>query len=105
MASMQGDAMSYGHVVFHDRWKLAIGDVNYGIILDVRITADSYVMNIAANRRIKPDAGMRTDHHIADHLRAILDKNGFIKLRTFIQIRSNHSCALKINPYYNSGEN
>jgi hypothetical protein len=101
---MQSDAVTYGHIIFQDRWKLSIGNMNYGIILNIRISADPDVVNIAANSGVKPDTGMRTNHHIANYLGAILDKYGFIQLGTLVQIGSYHSRALKINPYYNSGE-
>jgi hypothetical protein len=54
---------------------LILHDMQDAPILDVRVLADPYVMNVSADDRIEPHARVIADFNISDDLRSVGDED------------------------------
>jgi hypothetical protein len=52
-----------------------VGEVEDGVILDVRVVSDNDTIDVAAKHGVVPDAGMITDGNVANNDRALGDVN------------------------------
>ncbi len=52
--------------------------MNYGRVLNISSCADPDKINVAANYRAKPDAGVFADLDIADNDRVLSDEGGLV---------------------------
>ena len=60
----------------HQRIRV-VGHVQNAEILDVGPIADTDVMDVPANDRVEPDAGLLADDDISDHQGRFLDEGAF----------------------------
>ena len=72
-AAMHRHAMPYGHIIFENQRRCASHNVANRTILDIRMLADTDVVNIASNDAVVPYAGMVADFDVSHDLSALGD--------------------------------
>src|SRR5262245_65505269 len=92
-AAMENDPVSDGNTIADASRKLAAGDMNHAVILNVGAVADLYGIDIATQDTVKPYARMLADLHIADNMRAFFDKCSFSYPGLYAFVGSNHKCS------------
>jgi hypothetical protein len=60
--------MTDRYAISYYSWELIVSNVHNSPILDVRVSADSYLVDIRSNNAIEPDARLLAQMHIADNL-------------------------------------
>ncbi len=99
---LDGAAVQHHHVAHGD----AIADVQRKlpgvamqdrIVLNVALVADTNCIHVAARSDVRPDAGAFADHHVSNHLRALIDVSGSGDLGYDAAIGTNHDCGVILN--------
>ena len=93
VTSMQNRTMSDGDIVFDDSRARPFIHVNHRQVLDVRARADPDVMHVPSKHRAEPNTRIRTDHHVADDMRAVRDIGRFVYVRRAASIRMDHEAS------------
>src|SRR5580704_4227656 len=96
-ASMQHDQVSGRYAITDVERKPARVAMQDRIVLNVTVITDTNFIHVAASRGIGPDAGAFADHHVSNHLRALIDVSGSGDLGYDAAIGTNHDCGLNLN--------
>src|SRR5262249_48055493 len=100
--AMQDDVVAYRYTVADLHGVTARLNMEDGIVLDIRVRADPHVKNIAADDRIGPDAGVFSDDHVADHLRACVNVSRCCNARRDTLKAANHSVIPVVINFFRS---
>ena len=83
--------MPDGYVVLENQRALVLHHVTDTTILDVRVAADTNVVNVATDDRVEPDAGVIPDLDVPDHVGAGGDEYARAQLRNDSLVLVQHS--------------
>src|SRR6266542_1014107 len=89
--SMYDGIMPYGNIIANIGWIFLIRTMNHRTILHIHFIANPYIMNIAADYRIKPNAAIVAHYHITDNSSIRSYKTIIAKLRMLIK-KGKYSC-------------
>ena len=64
-----------------------VREMQHGVVLDVRVVADDDAVDVAAQHRAIPHAGMRAERHVAEDDGGLGEINALAELRLFAQER------------------
>ena len=81
---MDDGAMANSHVIA-DNARILIGEVQHGVVLNVRVVADDDAIDVAAKDRVIPDAGIIPNRYVTHYDCALSDVNASAKSRLFQQ--------------------
>src|SRR5690348_8089908 len=81
---MDNGAVADGDPVADDAG-IRIGEMQHGVVLDVRVVADDDAVDIAAQYRAIPDARTRANGHVAEHDGGFGEVNSLAEPRRFAQ--------------------
>ena len=73
---MQCDGMADSYVFAEEHSVLLFHPVQHATILNIRVSANADRMNVAADDRVHPDAGMFSEDNVSDDLRRIVNVTG-----------------------------
>src|SRR5437667_9767267 len=73
LEAMHLHTMAHGHIIFENQRECASHDVANRTILDIRILADTDIVNIASNDAVVPYAGMVADFDVSHDLSTLGD--------------------------------
>src|SRR5687768_4420752 len=75
LATVEHDAMADRHVVMENERILILHNVKDAQVLNVGVLANTDVMNVTPNDRVKPDAGVIADFDVANDFGAFRDED------------------------------
>src|SRR6476660_7236986 len=87
---MKSDAVAHCNFFFKNRRMSAIAHVYDGVVLNIRTSPNSNVMDISPNGAVTPDRSFLSQMHVADDLRTWIDIRSIVNLRMHPTKRSNH---------------
>jgi len=79
-AGVDNRAVADGNPIADEARKI-VGEVQHGVVLDVRMVADDDAVDVAAQHRAIPHTGMRAEGHVTK------DDSGFGEVNTFAELR------------------
>jgi hypothetical protein len=84
---MEHGRMAYRYAVSENRREPSLRHVNDRVVLDVGVLTDSYMVTIAAQDAIEPDAGVLADVDVANYVRAFGDEcaPGYLRADAFVR--------------------
>jgi hypothetical protein len=82
--------MTYRNVASEDRGELSLSYVNDGVVLDVSVLANPYVIAVSAQHTVKPNARVGANVNVTDYMRACRDEGGAVYLWTYTFVRDDH---------------
>src|SRR5205823_986699 len=91
VAAVQGDVVPDGHLVAENERIFVAHDVKDRAVLNVRACADADVVDIAADYRAGPNAGVCADDYVADQDGGGINIGGGGDLRKLAAIGSDHA--------------
>lgn len=80
-AAVKGDGVADGDVIAEDEWVGIAHDVEDAAVLDVGTRADADEVDVTANDRAGPNAGVGADGDVADDDRGLVDVGRGVDLR------------------------
>src|SRR5438876_6806295 len=91
VAAVQGNTVADGDVVAEDQRIFVAHDVKDRAVLDIGARADADVVDVAADHRAGPDAGVFADDHVADEHGSGIDVSGGGDFGAVAAIGSDHA--------------
>ena len=79
-AGVDDGGVADGDPVADDARKI-VREVQHGVVLDIRVVADDDAVDVAAQHRAIPHAGMRAERHVANDDGGLGDEDIFAELR------------------------
>src|SRR5271170_6832727 len=67
------------------------------IVLNIALVTDTNCIYVAARSDVRPDAGAFANHHVSNHLRALIDVSGSGDPGFDAAIGTNHDCGVSLN--------
>lgn len=87
---VEEDPVADGDVAADHQRVGVMGDMEHGQVLDVGAAPDPDVVDVPADHRVAPDAGVGADHNIADDDGGFIQEHGRIDLRKRALKGANH---------------
>ena len=89
-AAMDERAVADGHLVTDVGRVRPPHHVHHGAVLDVGAGADADLVDVAPHHAVHPHARLRADHHIPDHLGALVHEDRRVELGPLAAERAKH---------------
>ena len=90
-ATVEDGVVAYSDVVADVDAVLFFHAVEDAVVLNVGVVADANLVNVAAQDRVHPDAGVFAENDVADELGGVVDVAGVGKLRSDAFVGADHA--------------